>query len=116
MEDIKNVTEPMEKEKAWEDLGRPEPTIQYSYTVIVDRDGAIHTQVSEPSDKVSRRANTFDIYSTCKDLVSDIESQLLADRVARAVVSSLQPADSAKELRERLMSALSDRGIETPGA
>ncbi len=110
------IIDPIEAEKAWQDLGRPEPKVQYSYTVIVDIEGAIHTQILEPSDKVIRRANTFDIYSTCKDLVSDIESQLLADRVARAVVASLQPTDSAKELRERLMSALSDRGIETPGA
>jgi len=116
MDEIKSVTDPIEKEKAWEDLGRPDPRIQYAYTVIVDRDGSIHTQVSEPTDNVARKANTFDIYSTCKDLVSDIESQLLADRVARAVVASLQPTDGAKELRERLISALSDRGIETPNA
>jgi len=116
---MEQINDPIEVEKAWEDLGRPEESrksIQYAYTVIVDSDGSIHTQVSEPSDKIDRRANTFDIYSTCKDLVSDIESQLLADRVARAVVASLQPADGARELRERLISALSDRGIETPNA
>ena len=116
---MEQVTDPTEKEKAWEDLGRPEESpkpIQYAYTVFVDKDGSIHTQVSEPSDKVVRKANTFDIYSTCKDLVSDIESQLLADRVAKTVIAYLQPTDSAKELRERLLSALSDRGIETPNA
>jgi hypothetical protein len=41
---------------------------------------------------------------------------MLADRVARAVVANIQPTDTSKELRERLLSALSDRGIETPKA
>lgn len=116
---MEQINDPIEVEKAWEDLGRPEEPrkpVQYAYTVIVDSEGAIHTQVSEPSDKVDRKANTFDIYSTCQDLVSDIESQLLADRVAKTVIAYLQPTDGAKELRERLLSALSDRGIETPNA
>jgi hypothetical protein len=118
MEDLRQITDPVEAEKAWQDLGRPETSkpISFAYTVIVDMDGSIHTQVYEIDDKVSRKANTFDIYSTSKDLISDIESQLLADRVAKTVLAYLQPTDSAKELREKLLAALSDRGIETPKA
>jgi hypothetical protein len=113
------IIDPNEKEKAWEDLGRPEDRrkpIQYAYTVIVDNDGSIQTQIFQPSDSIERLANTFDVYSTCKDLVNDIESQLLAERVAKSVVESLKPADTSKELREKLISALSNRGIETPNA
>lgn len=118
MASIEPITDPIEQEKAWEDLGKPEERkpIWFAYTVLVSDDGSIHTQVSEPSDKVARKATTFDIYSTSRDLVSDIESQLLADRVAKTVVANLQPTDSAKELKERLLSALGDRGIETPKA
>lgn len=109
------VTDPIEKEKSWEDLGRPEdPKIEFAYTVVVGTDGSVNTQVAEPSETVVRRANSFDIYTTCKDIAHDIDSQILADRVARTVLDNLRPQDSAKELRERLMSALSDRGIDTP--
>lgn len=118
-EPFEQVVDPNEKEKAWEDLGRPDDArkpIWFAYTVFVTDDGSIHTQSAEIDKRVARKANTFDIYSTSKELVSDIESQLLADRVAKTVVASLQPTDSAKELKERLRSALSDRGIETPNA
>ena len=113
---MEEVKDPVEKEKAWEDLGRPDEgkPINFAYTVIVDKDGTIHTQVSEPTEQVMRKATTFDIYSTSRDLTSDIESQLLADRVAQAVAEKMKPTDGAKELKERLISALSDRGIDTP--
>lgn len=113
------VIDPNEREKAWEDLGRPEDSsksILFAYTVFVTDDGSIHTQSAEVDDKVVRKANTFDVYSTCKELVSDIESQLLADRVAKMVLANIQAPDSKKEAREKLLSALSDRGIETPKA
>ena len=115
---IEHIDDPIEREKAWQDLSQPEERkpIWFAYTVFVNEDGSIQTQVAEPSDKVARKASTFDIYSTCRDLVSDIESQLLADRVAKTVVANLQPIDGAKELKERLLSALGDRGIETPKA
>ena len=112
MEPVEN---PIEKEKAWEDLGRPEDIkIAFAYTVIVGTDGSVSTQVAEPSETVSRKANSFDIYTTCKDIAHDIDSQILADRVAKTVIANLRPQDSARELKERLISALSDRGIDTP--
>jgi capsular polysaccharide biosynthesis protein len=90
--------------------------IQAGYTVIINEDGTIRTQVLPADEKVIRQATTFDIYQTSKELVSDIESQLLADRVARTVLANLQPKDSAAELKEKLLNALSDRGIDTPQA
>jgi hypothetical protein len=72
--------------------------------------------VLEPSEVIQRRATTFDIYQTSRELVSDIESQLLADRVARTVLASLQPKDNVAEFKEKLINALSDRGIDTPQA
>lgn len=90
--------------------------IQAGYTVIINLDGTIRTEILLESDLVARKASTFDIYQTSKELVSDIESQLLADRVARTVLANLQPKDSAAELKEKLLNALSDRGIDTPQA
>ena len=90
--------------------------IQAGYTVIINEDGTIRTQVLPVNENTMRQATTFDIYQTSKELVSDIESQLLADRVARTVLANLQPKDSAAELKEKLLNALSDRGIDTPQA
>jgi capsular polysaccharide biosynthesis protein len=90
--------------------------IQAGYTVIINEDGTIRTQVLPVDENTMRQATTFDIYQTSKELVSDIESQLLADRVARTVLANLQPKDSAAELKEKLLNALSDRGIDTPQA
>jgi hypothetical protein len=93
-----------------------ETVVQAAYTVGIRVDGTVFTEVVEPSDFVQRKATTFDIYQTSRELVSDIESQLLADRVARSVVASLQPKDNVAEFKEKLINALSDRGIDTPQA
>ena len=90
--------------------------IQAAYTVGVRLDGTVFTEVLEPSEVIQRKATTFDIYQTSRELVSDIESQLLADRVARTVLASLQPKDNVAEFKEKLINALSDRGIDTPQA
>jgi hypothetical protein len=90
--------------------------IQAAYTVGIRLDGTVFTEVLEPSEVIQRRATTFDIYQTSRELVSDIESQLLADRVARTVLASLQPKDNVAEFKEKLINALSDRGIDTPQA
>ena len=90
--------------------------IQAAYTVGIRLDGTVFTEVLEPSEVIQRKATTFDIYQTSRELVSDIESQLLADRVARTVLASLQPKDNVAEFKEKLINALSDRGIDTPQA
>ena len=90
--------------------------IQAAYTVIIRSDGTIVTDIVEPNEGVQRKATTFDIYQTSRELVSDIESQLLADRVARTVIANLQPKDNVAEFKEKLKNALSDRGIDTPQA
>lgn len=119
-EEIKIINDPIEKEKAWEDLGRPEePTAKplwFAFTVYMDSTGSIKTEVYEPSDMVERKATTFDVYSTCRDVVSDIESQMLAARVSQIVLDQLKESDPKKEARERLISALGNRGIDTPKA
>lgn len=91
-------------------------TLAFRYTVTVDSEGRITTKAEEPdtTNQLTRTANTFDIYQSSKELVSDIESHLLADRIARYVGLQLQPKDNSAELRAKILDALSDRGIENP--
>ena len=82
------------------------------YTVTLHEDGSITTDSHPVADDVTRAANTFDIYQTSKELVFDIESQLLADRISRSIVMQMQPTDSAAEIKSKIIDALSDRGIK----
>ena len=83
----------------------------FRYTVTVDEEGRISTQVEDADEinKLARTATTFDIYQTSKELVSDIESHLLADRIAKIVVDKMQPKNAAEEIKEKIISALNDR-------
>ena len=84
-------------------------TAQAAYLVILEEDGTITTEIVQDRDRTQRDATRFDIYQTSKELVSDIESHLLADRIAHRVISAIQPVDQAKELKERLLNALTER-------
>ena len=88
----------------------------YKFLVCVDSEGRVTTQ-AEPADEINalqRTATTFDIYQACKEIVSDIDSHLLADRVAKLVLDKLQPKNAADEIKEKIISALNDRKQEPP--
>ena len=89
---------------------------QAKYTVTINDDGSINTESMEIAEGIMRQATTFDIYQTSKELVSEIELRLLADRVANAVARFLQPVDPSAEIKSKIIDALSDRGIDTPKA
>jgi hypothetical protein len=91
-----------------------EHKIDAAFTVTINLDGTITTTLHPADENTRRQATTYDIYGCSKELVGDIEGQLLADRVARTLAPLFQPKDDAADLREKLLSALSDRGIETP--
>ena len=100
--------EEQEKEEFWQDLGRPE--YNFAFTIIAHEEGGVTTITS--TEGVKRKATTFDIYQACKEIVSDIESLMLTDRITKSVVAALSqtPDDQGKE---KLRSALSERGIDT---
>jgi hypothetical protein len=84
---------------------------QAKYVVTIQDDGSITTEPTEVTEGITRQATTFDIYQTSKELVSEIEQRLLADRVAGAVARLLQPVDASAEIKSKIIDALSDRGI-----
>lgn len=92
-------------------MSEPKPVL-YAYTVVMRADGTLTTHVAPVDDEVERRASRYDIFTSSKELVTDIENQLLADRIATAVAAKLTPPDSAEELKGKLLNALSERGIE----
>lgn len=85
---------------------------QAKYIVTINEDGTLATESVEAGEDVLRTATTFDIYQSSKELVSEVEHLLLADRVAKAVVAQLQPIDPSAEIKSKIIDALSDRGIK----
>jgi hypothetical protein len=87
---------------------------QAAYIVTINDDGSITTESVGTDKGVTRKASTFDIYQTSKELVSEIEQQILADKVAHRVVLALQPKDEAAETRAKIIDALNERKQEAP--
>lgn len=85
---------------------------QAQYTVTINDDGSVTTKSTPIEDGISRQATTFDIYQTSKELVSEIENRLLADRIAASVAARLNPQEPT--YTDKIKDALNDRGIETP--
>jgi hypothetical protein len=81
-----------------------------AFTVVMNEDGSLSTHIHD--EDVQRKATTYDIFNCCRELVSDIESQMLANRIANVVVSKLQPQDAAAELKAKIIDALNDRKQE----
>jgi len=77
------------------------PQIQAAYSVVIKADGALET--IPVTEGVGRIASTYDIYHTSKQLVSEIDDFLLAERVAKAVVDALQPVLLVSSSVQRLL-------------
>ena len=107
-----------DKEEFWQDLGRPEERVSVSHTFVVTvlSNGSV-TTTPEPADEINRlnrTATPYDVYQACREIISDIESHLLADRVSRLVLEKLQPKSAAEEIKEKIINALNDRKQEAP--
>ena len=86
------------------------PDAQASFVVSINNDGSLTTQAVTVG--VSRKATTYDIYQASKQLASEIEEMLLADRIAKHLLAAMQPEDPAKEQSKKISEALSERGID----
>ena len=86
--------------------------ITFQYVVTVNDDGTLKTQgIDAQEGVIARKPTAYDV--TSKELSSNIDSQMLADRVAKIVLEQLNPMDHSAEIKQKLIEALSDRGIET---
>lgn len=83
-----------------------------AFTVTLNEDGSISTTLHE--EDVQRKATMFDVFTACKELVSNIEEQMLADRIATLVAAKLQPSSAADEIKAKIINALNDRKTEAP--
>ena len=84
----------------------------FYFIIEVQEDGTIQTHKEMPEDGLEpiRVPNTFDIYKVCREISSDIESQLLADRVIGGVLNVLNQREQT--VSEKVAEALKARGVE----
>ena len=86
------------------------PDVQASYVVSINNDGSLTTQAVTVG--VARKATTYDIFQSSKQLAAEIEELLLADRIAARIVAALKPPTPEEEQKARIKDALSERGID----
>jgi hypothetical protein len=84
----------------------------FYFIIEVQEDGTIQTHKEMPEDGFEpiKAPNTFDIYKVCREISSDIESQLLADRVIGGVLNVLNAREQS--VSEKVADALKARGVE----
>lgn len=89
------------------------PVVNSAYIVILNEDGSMSTTLLQPGQPVHldvrRASTTYDVYASSKELVSDIEGQLMADRIAKTVISQLMPPKPEDVAKARIAEALAER-------
>lgn len=88
--------------------------VEAAFIVVVNTDGTFLTIPVSPDsqvlpNKVNRLAGTFDVYNACREISSDIESTLLAQKIASNMVALLKPEDSEMEMKRRMAEKLKER-------
>jgi hypothetical protein len=83
----------------------------FFFIVEVKKDGTIQTHAKWGDGiEADRTPNTYDIFKVCKEIVSDIDQQLLADRVIGGVLNILNSREAT--VSEKVAEALKARGVE----
>lgn len=90
--------------------------VHAAYVVVLNADGSLNTTSVKPGNPVffdvERVATTYDIFSTSKEIATEIENQILADRIAKSVLAQIMPKDPDAEAKTRIAQALAERKAE----
>lgn len=85
--------------------------VEFFFVVAVEKDGTIQTYRDLPENiETERPFNTLDVFKVAKEIVSDIEAQLLADRVISGVLTVLNSREQT--VSDKVANALRERGVE----
>lgn len=89
---------------------KPTP-VTYFLTVIEENGGVLtFNKIPDELPEPQHTATNWDVYQAAKQIVTDSESQMLADRVANTVLGALLPP--AETASDRVKDALKERGID----
>jgi hypothetical protein len=86
--------------------------IETFFLVTVNTDGTFTTYTEMPTEPIeaTRPGTNFDVYQTCKAIADEFESQILTDRIVRALTEVLAP--TTPSIPDAIRDALKERGID----
>lgn len=89
-----------------------EKNIEAAFVVTIHEDGtfAAHMEQPEKPFEVTRPANVNDVYTISQNLVKEIDSNQLTDRIIAAMLMVLQGA-AQQSPSDRVQEKLKERGI-----
>jgi hypothetical protein len=85
------------------------------FVVLINKDGTFSTTNEVPEGAAAARpANTLDIYNVSKQIVQEVDAQILTDRIVSAVsqVITASQASPNAEVPNKVKEALKERGID----
>ena len=93
-----------------------EKQIETAFLVNVHTDGtfSVNLELDESVAKVDRTANTADVYQTCQQIIKEIDSQLLVDRIVNTFMAASAAALAEQQeptVPEVVKEKLKERGI-----
>jgi hypothetical protein len=84
--------------------------IETYFLVLVNDNGTVNTTFDIPEKiEAVRQATNFDVYQTCKQIATEVDNQLLAEKVATYVAATLMPQEPLTS--DKVKEALKERGI-----
>jgi hypothetical protein len=89
--------------------------VEAYFVAVINEDGTITTLPEMPEEalEVKRHVTNYDVYQTAKQIVDEFESSILADKVAKTVMSLLAPATPT--VSDKVKDALKERGVTPEG-
>lgn len=89
-----------------------EKEIETVFVVAVHTDGTFSAQLEQLAEPlpVKRIATTYDVFQTSQQIVKEIESQILVERIVNAVANALVPAE--QDIPDAIKEKLAERGIQ----
>ena len=79
------------------------------FVITINSDGSFTSGDTIP-EEVNRSASTLDIYNVSKQIVNEIDQQLLTERIVNALAPILSPP--AQDVPATLKEKLKERGID----
>lgn len=86
--------------------------VETYFLVAVNEDGSFTTYAELPEEPIEREkiANNYDVYQACKQIAEEFESQILVERITKAIASALVPP-APLTTADRIKDVLRERGI-----
>jgi hypothetical protein len=85
--------------------------IETYFIVSINKDGTFSTGTSVPEAEAARPATTLDIYNVSKQIVQEVESSLLTERIVSAM-ANVFASSKVDSVPDKVKDKLKERGID----